>query len=253
MTSHRTTGALLISAVVAAVLAGCSSPSAATSAAPAAQTKDQAQACSAAVAVDSTIPPGVDPDSPAPAPAQMQAWAASVEPQFRVLLANAPDSLAPVLQTYSAQLDQAKAGQRIDVSSPENAASAAGLDGWVYSSCGYQTLDVTNDGGTLSHLPATLKAGPVAIRFRNTGDPAKAGFVLLTAKVRDGQTITPAQVDSGAVNLEASADIIAGAQPAGPNAAYSVAVLQPGSYLVSAVLGTPPDFAGTTSGAFTVS
>ncbi|GAA4538765.1 hypothetical protein [Pseudonocardia xishanensis] len=248
-TGRRTTGALLTTAVAAVLLAGCSS--AAAPAAPAAPAKDQAAACTAAVAVDSSIPPGIDPDGPAPSAQEMQAWAATVAPHLATLQANAPDTLAAPLKTYADQLAQAQAGQRLDVSTDANVGATATLDGWVFDTCGYQTLDVTNSAGTLTGVPTGLTAGPVAIRFRNSGDPS--AFVLLTARVKDGQTVTPQQLDSGAADLDAAADVVSGAQAAGTDAAYSVAVLRPGNYVVSAVLGTPPNFAGTTSGAFTVS
>ena len=256
MTPRRTTGALLTAAVAAALLAGCSSaatPAAtpAAPAAPAAPAKDQAVACTAAVALDSSIPPGIDPDGPAPSAQQMQAWAATVAPHLATLQANAPDVLAAPLKTYADQLAQAQAGQRLDLSDAANVGATTTLDGWVFDTCGFQTLDVTSSAGTLSGLPTGLAPGPVAIRFRTTGDPS--AFVLLTARVKDGQTVTPQQLDSGGVDMEQVTEIVSGAQVAGPDAAYSVATLQPGDYVVSAVLGTPPAFAGTTSGAFTVS
>jgi hypothetical protein len=257
MTFHRTAlSTLCTAALAAAVLAGCSSPAAtsaapATPAAPAAPAKDQAAACLAQVTLDTTIPPGIDPDGPPPAAAELQAWAATVAPQLAIVEANAPDTLAGPIAVYRGLLTQAQAGQPMDLSSQANGEATATLSRWVYDSCGYQKLDATVSGGALSGVPATLKAGPVAIRMTSAGDPAAA--VLLTARVKAGQSVTPVDIDSGAVDFEQVTDVVAGTQAMGPEPAYGVAMVQPGSYVVVGVLGTPPAFQGTTSAAITVS
>ncbi|GAA1855532.1 hypothetical protein GCM10009836_39530 [Pseudonocardia ailaonensis] len=255
-------GAVAVAAATA--LAGCSTAApgggaAPASAAPAAAAaagpgggKDTAAACTAQVQLDSSLPPGADPDGPTPSADEMKAWAATVAGPLATVQRNAPDSLAAPLKVYADQLAQAQQGKPLDGSDPQSSAATNTLDQWVHDSCGFQTLDVTNDGGTLGPVTAALKPGPVAVRFTNAGDPGKAGFVLLVARVKDGQSATPQQVDSG-TDIEQVADVAAGALPSGPGPAYAVATLKPGNYLVSAVLGTPPTFAGSTSAAFTVS
>ncbi|MFD1523299.1 hypothetical protein [Pseudonocardia yunnanensis] len=253
MTSRSTALGVLTVSLAAALMAACSAAPAGAPSPAGAPAKDQAAACAAQVSLDSTIPPGLDPESPAPSAGEMQAWASSVEPLFTVVRENAPDTLTGALQTYSAQLDQAKKGQRIDATSTEGTAASNAMNEWVYDSCGFQTLDAVNDGGTVGPIAPTMKPGPLAIRFTNSGDPAKAGFVLLLARVKDGQNVTPADIDSGQAAIEQVTDVAAGALSTGTGPAYSVAVLRPGSYLVSTVLGTPSQFSGTVTKAFTVS
>lgn len=248
MTSRRTATGALLTLFTAAALAACSTPAAAP--APAAPAKDQAAACLAQVTMDTTIPPGIDPDGPPPAAADLQAWAATVAPQLAIVQANAPDELAGPISAYGAQLAQAQAGQPMDLQAPANVEATAALSRWVHDSCGYQSLDATVSGGALSGVPATLKPGPLAITMAHAGEPPAA--VLLVARVEDGQTVTPAAVDSGATDLDQVADVVSGTQATGPDPAYGVALLRPGNYLVVGVLGTPPDFAGTASAAFTV-
>lgn len=253
MTSRSRTLGVLTFSLTAALMVACSSAPAQTPGPAAAPAKDQAAACTAQVSLDSTIPPGLDPDGPAPSADEMRAWAATVEPLLIVVRENAPDTLSSVLETYSAHVDLAKQGQRIDATSTASAVASNTMNQWVHDSCGFQTLDVVNDAGTVGPIAPTMKPGPVAIRFTNSGDPAKAGFVLLLARVKDGQTVTPADIDSGQADIEQVAEVAAGALPTGPGAAYSVAVLKPGSYLVSTVLGNPSQFSGTVTKAFTVS
>jgi hypothetical protein len=241
--------AALAAALPAAVLVACSAAPApqapAAAAAPAAPAKDTAAACNAEVALNATIPPGANPDGPAPSAAEMQTWAASVATPFATLQANAPDTLQSSVAVLSGVLDQAKRGQRIDVSDPKTTAASNAIDGWVHDSCGYQTLDLTSTGGKLGPTPTALKPGPVSIKFSSTGDPS--AFVLLLARLKDGQQATAADVDAGRADFEQVAEVVGAAQPTGPEPAYATATVTAGRYLLTSPLGQPPNFGGTAS------
>ena len=236
---------LLAAAVPAALAVSCSAAPAAPSAAPVAPARDAAAACTAVVALNATIPPGADPDSPAPSAAEMQAWAASVATPFATLQTNAPDTLHDSVAVLGGVLDQAKQGQRIDVTDPKITTASNAVDAWVHDSCGFQTLDLTSSGGKLGPVPAGLRPGPVSIKFDSTGDPS--AFVVLLARVKDGQKATAADVDAGRADFDEIAEVVGAAQPTGPGPAYGTATVTAGHYLLTSPLGTPPDFAGTAS------
>ena len=236
----------IAAALPAAVLVACSAaPNPAPAAAPATPAKDTAAACTAEVALNATIPPGADPDGPAPSAAEMQTWATSVAGPFATLRDNAPDSLQPSVAVLGGVLDQAEQGRRIDVSDPKITAASNAVDGWVHDNCGFQTLDLTSTGGKLGPAPAALKPGPVSIKFSSTGDPS--AFVLLLARVKDGQKAAAADVDAGRADFDTIAEVVGAAQPTGAGPAYGTATVTAGHYLLTSPLGTPPNFAGTAS------
>jgi hypothetical protein len=238
-------------ALPAALLVACSAPPspAAAPAAPAAPAaaaaKDTAAACTAEVALNATVPPGADPDSPAPSAAEMQTWAASVATPFATLRDNAPATLNDSVAVLGGVLDQARQGQRVDVSDPKTTAASNAVDAWVHDSCGFQTLELTSAAGKLGPAPAALKPGPVSIKFTSTGDPA--AFVVLVARIKDGQQATAADVDAGRADFEQVAEVVGAAQPTGPEPAYATATVTAGRYLLTSPLGQPPNFGGTAS------
>jgi hypothetical protein len=237
--------AIAAAALPAAVLVACSAAPNPAPAAPAAPAKDTAAACTAEVALNATIPPGANPDGPAPSAAEMQTWATTVAGPFATLRDNAPDSLQPSVAVLGGVLDQAKQGQRIDVSDPKITAASNAVDGWVHDNCGFQTLDLTSTGGKLGPAPTALKPGPVSIKFSSTGDPS--AFVLLLARVKDGQKAAAADVDAGRADFDTIAEVVGAAQPTGAGPAYGTATVTAGHYLLTSPLGTPPNFAGTAS------
>jgi hypothetical protein len=236
----------IAAALPAAVLVACSAaPNPAPAGAPATPAKDTAAACTAEVALNATIPPGADPDGPAPSAAEMQTWATSVAGPFATLRDNAPDSLQPSVAVLGGVLDQAEQGRRIDVSDPKITAASNAVDGWVHDNCGFQTLDLTSTGGKLGPAPAALKPGPVSIKFSSTGDPS--AFVLLLARVKDGQKAAAADVDAGRADFDTIAEVVGAAQPTGAGPAYGTATVTAGDYLLTSPLGAPPNFTGTAS------
>ena len=236
----------IAAALPAAVLVACSAaPNPAPAAAPATPAKDTAAACTAEVALNATIPPGADPDGPAPSAAEMQTWATSVAGPFATLRDNAPDPLQPSIAVLGGVVDQAEQGRRIDVSDPKITAASNAVDGWVHDNCGFQTLDLTSTGGKLGPAPAALKPGPVSIKFSSTGDPS--AFVLLLARVKDGQKAAAADVDAGRADFDTIAEVVGAAQPTGAGPAYGTATVTAGDYLLTSPLGAPPNFTGTAS------
>ncbi|WP_007516005.1 MULTISPECIES: hypothetical protein [Pseudofrankia] len=254
-----TAGALGLGAAV--LLAACSdssdsaeSPAAAGT--PAAATANDTQAaCAAVLASDWVNIPGIDPDGPPASAAELAAWATPLQTQVTALRAGVPADLTSKVDVLATVVQGAKEGKPVSTEDASLSAALTAVNGWAHDSCGYTTLDVTNSDGTaLAGVPATLPAGPVAMKFANTGtDPAKAGFILLLGKVRDGQTATAADVRAGKASLEDIADVVAVAQPTGSDPAYGLATLSPGRYIVATPVGPPPEFATILASGFEVS
>lgn len=234
----------LACAAPVALAASCSAaPSPA--AAPAAPVKDTAAACAAVVSLNATIPPGADPDGPAPTAAELQVWAATMATPFATLHANAPDTLRDSVAVVGGLLDQARQGRRVESGNEQSNAATNAVDGWAHDSCGFQTLDLTSTGGKLGPAAGTLRPGPVSIKFSSTGSPA--AFVVLLARVRDGVQATAADVDAGRADFDNVAEVVGAAQPTGAGPAYGTVSLTAGRYLLTSPLGDPPNSAGTSS------
>lgn len=248
-------GALGLGTVV--LLAACSdsSDSPAVAATPSASANDAQAACAAVLASDWVNIPGIDPDGPPASAAELAAWATPLQTQITAVRAGVPVDLTSKADALATVVQGAKEGKPVSTDDPSLTAALTAVNGWAHDSCGYTTLDVAkDDGGALSGVPASLPAGPVVMKFANTGtDPAKAGFILLLGKVRDDQTATAADVQAGKDNLENIADIVAVAQPTGSDPAYGLATLSPGRYIVSTPVGSPPEFAAILASGFEVS
>ena len=213
---------------------------------------DVQAACDAMVTVNSLQPPGTDPDGPAASPQELTAWATQVETPLSVAAHNTPPELSDSFGVLTATVNSAKSGTRVNTENPAIIDALATINASAYDHCGFQTLAVQNASGVLSGVPATLEAGPVAIKFTNSGDPATAAFVLLVGHVKAGQTTTLADVLAGTTDLGAVADMVAAAAPMGNGPAYAMARLTPGHYVVAGPLGTPPAFTGFIGAEFDV-
>ncbi|MBX5442640.1 MAG: hypothetical protein IRZ32_14075 [Solirubrobacteraceae bacterium] len=241
--------AAFASAALVAV-AGCSSDSsdpagtaAATPTARDATTAGSVQAaCDAELSVNATDFPGIDPEAPAPTADDLRAFAAAIEPAALALRANLPAELTGQADKLIAVVNGAKQGKPFDLDSSGLTEAGHAVDAWMYDHCGYPKLDVTNNAGTLTGVPASIIAGPVAIRFTNTGDPDRAGFILLVGKTKDGATATAADVAAGRADFQQAADVIAVSQPLGGEPGYTITRLPAGHYILDSPLGTPPDF-----------
>lgn len=249
--------ALAGAAATLAALAACSTtPAAAPAPAPAsaAPSRDTATACSALVTLDAAVItyPGADPDSPPPSADALKQWTTTVEPPFGIVAANVPAELESPVATLRTALDGTAKGTPLGSSDATVTAAASALDKWGHDTCGYTRLDVTGNGTDLPGAPATLPAGPLSISFDNGGDPAKGGFVLLLAKVKDGKTFTIDGIRNGSVDFSSVADVVAAVQPT-QGTAYSSAKLDKGRYLLVSPIGAPPNFTGTVAEELAVS
>jgi hypothetical protein len=127
---------LLAAAIPTALAVSCSAaPAAAPSAAP---VEDATAACTAVVALNATIPPGADPDAPAPAAAEMQAWAASVAAPYATLRDSAPHTLNDSVAVLGGVLDQARQGRRIDVGDEKATAATTAIDAWCTTAAAFR-------------------------------------------------------------------------------------------------------------------
>ncbi|MDT3442554.1 MULTISPECIES: hypothetical protein [unclassified Pseudofrankia] len=199
-------------------------------------------ACEAELTVNATNFPGIDPDAPAPTADDLRAFAAAIEPAATALRANLPAELTGQADKLIAVVNGAKQGKPFDLDSSGLTEAGHAVDAWMYDHCGYPKLDVTNDAGTLTGVPASVTAGPVAIRFTNTGDPNRAGFILLVGKAKDGATATAADVAAGRTDFQQIADVVTVSQPVGDEPGYTITRIPAGHYILDSPLGTPPDF-----------
>jgi hypothetical protein len=211
-----------------------------------------AAACEAILTLNAEQPPGADPDGPAPTEQELRAWAGRVQPALTVATTGAPAELVASFATVQKTADAAKKGTPVNTDDPALNAALSKINGEVHDSCGFQTLDVRNSDGKLVGVPATLNAAPLAVEFTNSTDPVKASFVLLVARIKDGQSVKLADIESGKADLAKVSDVLAGVQPMGPDPAYTTTTLTPGRYVVASPLGKPPAFSGIVAVEFNV-
>ncbi|WP_232425327.1 hypothetical protein [Pseudofrankia inefficax] len=206
------------------------------------------------MAINGTDFPGIDPDAPAPSAQELKDFAARIRPTAQSLRSNVPTQLVSQADVLMSVVDRASQGRAFDPEGSGLLAAGRDIDAWMFDHCGYRKLEVTSNDGIFIGLPASVPAGPVAIRFTSRGSAEKSAFVLLFGQVRAGSTATARDIASGQANLEDVADIRAVAQPTSDQPAYTVRNLPAGSYIVSSPLGTPPNFdGGTAAVAFRVS
>jgi hypothetical protein len=169
-------GLALCAACTAAAPPASSSPAPASAAAPA--DPDTDAECAALPPFDAvvfTYPSGGDPDAPKPSADALKQWAGTAVGPVTALADAAPAELAAPVATLRAAIDGAAQGTPVDPADQEITAAATAVDKWGYDHCGFGTLDVTGTGTELPGVPATLPAGPLAVKFDNGGDPATKG------------------------------------------------------------------------------
>jgi hypothetical protein len=256
---RRRGAAAVLAAAALVAAAACSSSgsssstaagsTATTPAAGAATGGDVKVACATEIEINGSDFPGIDPDAPRPTAQELRDFAAKVGPLATTLRANVPADLKSKVDVLISVVNGASQGKPIDYEGTGLNDAGQAVDEWMVNNCGYPKLTVTNGGGTLTGLPPSSPAGPVGITFTNTGDPAKAGFVLLFGKVKAGATATAAGVTAGTTDLAKVTDIVTGVQPITGKPGYAIAKLPAGHYIVASPLGTPPQFAGGTAAA----
>jgi hypothetical protein len=213
---------------------------------------DKAAGCDAVLKLNASQPPGSDPDGPAATPQQVKDWAAQIDPVLTTASQNAPSNLAGSFAVLQTALAGAKQGTSISGDDATINTALNTINASMFDNCDYQTVDVVNENGKLTGAPTTLKAGPTVVKYTNSTDPATAGFVLLFARVKDGQTAPLADIESGKLDITTVADVLAGAQPMGADPGYAAADLPAGHYVLLSPLGTPPSFTGTIGAEFDV-
>ena len=228
----------LTTAAVACSAATTPAAPAGTSTSPA---PDTAAACTAVIALNAALPPGLDPSGPAATAQELKDWATTVQPLVTTLATNAPPSLAASIAADQHSIDNARQGTPISASDISLNQAGNTINAWVHQDCGYQTLDIVNDNGTFTGVPGSVTAGPTVLKFTNRGEPTAAGFVLLVAKIKPGENPSLADLTSGAADIGQVADILSAAQPTGPDPAYTTATLTTGRYVLLSPIGTPPD------------
>ncbi|ABW14762.1 hypothetical protein Franean1_5407 [Parafrankia sp. EAN1pec] len=256
-TRRRRGAAAVLAAAALATSAACTSsspgatnatttPSATTPSATAttATGGDVKAACAAELEINGTEFPGIDPDAPPATAQELQDFATKIGPLAKTLRAHLPAELTDEVDVLISVVNAAEQGTPIDYEGSGLNEAGQAVDAWMVENCGFPKLSVTNSAGTLTGLPASAPAGPVAITFTNTGDPAKAGFVLLLGKVKDGVAVTAADIAAGTADLETTTDIVTGVQPLAGQPGYGVTELPAGRYVVVSPLGAPPQFAG---------
>ena len=210
----------------------------------AATTRQTAVACAGLVPFDQSVLtyPGGDSGG-TPSAGQLRSWAATTAPRLQVLAANVPVSLDPDVATVHAMLTIISNGRPVDPT-PAQYAALTSFDQWGHGACGFTRLDVTNTATGFTGVPPALPARTVSVSFTNRAPAAKAGFILLVARVRPGAHYTLAAIRANKVDLTRIADIIVAAQPDGDRPAYATVRLTPGDYVVTSPVGSPPNFSG---------
>ena len=183
---------------------------------------DKAAGCDAVLKLNASQPPGSDPDGPAATPQQVKDWAAQMDPVLTTAHTMRRATWPPIFAVLQTALAGAKQGTAISGDDPTINTALNTINASMFDDCDYQTVDVVNDKGALTGAPTMLKAGPTVVKFTNSTDPATAGFVLLFARVKDGQTVTLADIESGKLDITTVADVLTAAQPMGTEPGYAV-------------------------------
>lgn len=249
-------------AVALAVTACSSSPAPHSSSDPAASgaahpsaaaaTRHTALACAGLAPFGQSVLtyPGGDSGT-TPTAAQLRSWAATAAPRLQVLAANVPASLDPDVATVRAMLTATSNRTPVDPT-PAQYAALTSFDQWGHGACGFTRLDITNTAAGLTGVPPALPAGTVSVSFTNRAPAAKAGFILLVGRVKPGAHYTLAAIRANKVDLTRIADIVVAAQPDGARPAYATVWLNPGDYVVTSPIGSPPNFSGIRASEFHV-
>ncbi|MEU7817578.1 hypothetical protein [Pseudonocardia sp. NPDC049154] len=192
--------------------------------------------CTNLLKIDAVPPPAGDPGTPDPA--AVRAWAGQILPLLDSAVATAPPDLRPTLTTLQGVLrSAATTGTAAPADAPVVAQSVNDYETWAYEHCGYQQVQVTATEYRLDGVPATLRAGPTAVRLVNRST-ANLYHAVLIVRPKD-QAVTVAQVLATPPELLAQqVDVVPGAATAGPGEQGGMLVdLPAGRYLVLCPLG----------------
>ncbi len=256
---HRS---VLSAACVAAsltVFAACSSssrphtatspiPSGVSTAAPArnaAANRNPATACAAMLAYP-------DSDNSPASPATLIRWAATAAAPLQILAANVPAELDTDVNTVRTAIAETAKGKPLNTDDSSLIGALTGLDHAAHDNCAFTRLDITSVGSDFTGIPATLPPGPVGVSFANHAPANQSGFILLVARIHDGQPYTLAQIRNDTLDIAKIGDIVVAALPGANGMAYATAKLTPGHYVVSMPIGNPEKVTRILAGEFDV-
>jgi hypothetical protein len=249
-TGHRTTRlpgtATAIAVLVACVTACASGPTAAARPAEAiaAAPVPVDSTCTNLLKIDAVPPPAGDPG--ASDPAALRAWAGQILPLLDSALATAPADVQPPLTTLQGVLrSAATTGTAAPADGPVVAQSVNEYETWAYDHCGYQQVQVTATEYRMDGVPATLRAGPTAVRLLNRST-ADLYHAVLIVRPKDQALTVPQVLALPPELLAQQVDVLPGAASAAPGEQGGMLVdLPTGRYLVLCPLGdgtAPPHF-----------
>jgi hypothetical protein len=198
--------------------------------------------CADLLKIDAVPPPAGDPS--APDPAAVRAWAGQVLPLLNSAVATAPAELQPTLTALQRVVQSsAETGTAAASDAPVVARSVNEYETWAYDHCGYRQVLVTAVDYRLDGVPATLPAGPAAIRLVNDSASGSVHAVLV-ARPKDQAMTVQQLLATPAEQLAQQLDLVPGAASAGPREQGGMLVdLAPARYFVLCPLGggdTPP-------------
>jgi hypothetical protein len=219
----------------------------------AAASRNPASACAALPSFDAAMLAYPDSDnSPPPLPATLTRWAATAAAPLQILAANVPAELDMDVDTVRAAIAETAKGKPLNTDDSSLIGALTALDHAAHDNCGFTRLEITSVGSDLTGIPATLAPGPVSVSFANDAPASQSGFILLVARIHDGQPYTLDQIRNDTLDIAKIGDIVVAALPGANGMAYATAKLTPGHYVVSMPIGNPEKVTRILAGEFDV-
>jgi hypothetical protein len=207
---------------------------------------DLAAYCDAMLAFDALESPGGPDGATAEA---LVAWAGEIQPLLDDVVAAAPDEAQDALATLQGGITAAGEGDTTALDDPALSDAIAVIEGVAYDGCGFTQVDVTAGDYLYEGIPASVPAGPLAIRLTNEGAEP---HIILAIQRAEGNTTPPvelvdeffAAVESGGGFPASVVGTMAGdaafAFPGG-GVGGKVTELAPGSYVLFCPIPTLAD------------
>lgn len=196
--------------------------------------------CSAWVTADAAATKGPDSGESEPNPAQIAAFAKSLQAPVATVSKEAPAAMKAPVAKIVAIIDDAAAGknpQALDPSGPTFGKPLNTVEAWVHTSCGFTKLDVMGVDYAFKGVPATIKPGVVSIKFENMSDAEFHEMALM--RIKDGSGVTSTELEA-ALKKDANAaqqkygddvEFLSSAQADPGETSYATADLSAGDYV----------------------